>query len=47
MVIEDTELKSKTRCDLRGHLEAALAYEAIKMKVKGNMQMEIRVIWGH
>ena len=38
MVIEVTELKSKTRCDLGGHLEAALAYEAIKMKVKGKSE---------
>ena len=44
LAIEVTKLKSDARCDLRGHLEVALAYEAIKMNVKGNMQMEIRVI---
>ena len=39
-VIEVTELNFEVRCDLRGHLEAAMASEA----VGGNMHMDTRVI---
>ena len=35
-VIEVTELNFEVRCDLRGHLEAAMASEA----VGGNMHMD-------
>ena len=43
-VIEVTEFKSDLRCVLRGHLEAAMASEATKMAVRGNMHMDTRVI---
>ena len=39
-VIEVTELNFEVRCDLRGHLEAAMASEYIG----GNMHMDTRVI---
>ena len=39
-VIEVTEFKFEVSCDLRGHLEAAMASEA----VGGNMHMDTRVI---
>ena len=40
-VIEVTELNFEVRCDLQGHLEAAMASEA----VGGNMHMDTMVIW--
>ena len=43
-VIEVTEFNFEARCDLRGHLEAAMASEATKMAVRGNMHMDTRVI---
>ena len=43
-VIEDNQLKSDTKSDLRGHLEAAMASEVTKMAVRGNMNMNTRVI---
>ena len=43
-VIGVTEFKSEVRCDLGGHLEAIVACEAIKMDVRCNMHMDIRVI---
>ena len=43
-VIEVTEFNSEARCDLRGCLEAAMASEATKMAIKGNMHMDTRVI---
>ena len=43
-VIEVTEFNSEVRCDLRGRLEAAMASEATKMAVRGNMHMDARVI---
>ena len=39
-VIEVTELNFEVRCDLRGHLEATMASEA----VGGNMHIDTRVI---
>ena len=43
-VIEVTEFNSDARCDLRGCLEAAMASEATKMAVRGNMHNDTRVI---
>ena len=43
-VIEVTEINSEVRCDLRGHLEAAIASEATKMTVGAIMHMDSRVI---
>ena len=43
-VIEVTEFNSEARCDLRGCLEAAMASEATKMAIRGNMHMDTRVI---
>ena len=43
-VVEVTDLNSEVRCDLRGCLEAAMASEAIKMAVRGNMHMDARVV---
>ena len=43
-VIEVTEFDYEARCDLRGCLEAAMASEATKMAVKGNMHNDARVI---
>ena len=43
-VIEVTEFNSEVRCDLRGHLEVAMASEGTKMAVGSNMGMDIRVI---
>ena len=43
-VIEVTEFNSEVICDLRGRLEAAMASEATKMAVRGNMHMDTRVI---
>ena len=43
-VIEVTEFDSEARCDLRGCLEAAMASEATKMAVRGNIYMDTRVI---
>ena len=37
-----SELKSEDRCDLQGHLEAAMASEATQM-VRGNIHLDIRV----
>ena len=39
-VIKVTELNFEVRCDLRGHLEATMAFEA----VGGNMHIDTRVI---
>ena len=39
-VIKVTELNFEVRCDLQGHLEAAMASEA----VGGNMHMDTRVL---
>ena len=43
-VIEVTEFNFEARCDLQGHLEAAMASEATKMAVRGNMHNNTRVI---
>ena len=43
-VIEVTEFNPEARCDLRGCLEAAMASEATKMAIRGNMHMDTRVI---
>ena len=43
-VIEVTEFNSEVICDLGGRLEAAMASEATKMAVRGNMHMDTRVI---
>ena len=43
-VIEVIEFNSEARCDLRGRLEAAMASEATKMAIRGNMHMDTRVI---
>ena len=39
-VIQVTEFKYEDRCDLRGHLEAAMASEATKIDVSGNKNTE-------
>ena len=44
LVIEVTEFDYEARCDLRGCLEAAMASEATKMAIRGNMHMDTRVI---
>ena len=43
-VVEVTDFNSEVICDLPGHLEAAMASEAIKMAVRGNMHIDTRVI---
>ena len=43
-VFEVTEFNFEARCDLQGHLEAAMASEATKMAVRDNMHMDTRVI---
>ena len=43
-VIEATEFKYEVRSDLGGHMEAAMASEATKMAVTGNMHIDARVI---
>jgi len=43
-VIEGIEFKFEIRSDLRGHMEAAMASEAIIMAVPGNMHIGARVI---
>ena len=43
-VFEATELKFDVICDLQGHLEVAMASEATKVAVLGNMHMDARVI---
>ena len=43
-VIVATEFNSEVRSDLRGRLEAAMASEATKMALKGNMHMGTRVV---
>ena len=43
-VIEATEFKSEVRSDLGGHMEAAMASEASKMTVPGNIHIDARVI---
>ena len=43
-VIKVSEFNSEDRCDLRGRLEAAMASEATKMAVRGNMHMDTRVV---
>ena len=43
-VIEVTEFDYEAKCDLRGCLEAAMASEATKMAVRGNMHNDARVI---
>ena len=42
--IEVTELDYEVRCNLQGCLEAAMASEASKMSVRGNMHNDTRVI---
>ena len=39
-----TELNFEVRSDLRGCLEAAMASEALTTDVRGNMNMDTRVI---
>ena len=36
--------KTDAKCGLRGHLEAAMASEATKKAIRGNLYMEPRVI---
>ena len=43
-VIEVTEFKFEVRSDLWGHMEAAMASEATKLAVTGNMHIGTRVI---
>ena len=43
-VIEVTEFNSEARCDLRGHLEAAMASEATKMAIRCNIHIDIQII---
>ena len=43
-VIEDNQLKSDTKSDLRGHLEAAMASEITKIDVRSNIHMDTSVI---
>ena len=43
-VIEVTEFNYEVRCDLRGCLEAAMASEATRLAVRGNMHNDTRVI---
>ena len=43
-VIEVKHFKFEVRSDLRGHLKAIMASEATKIAVRGNMQMNTRVI---
>ena len=43
-VFEVTEFHFEAICDLQGQLEAAMASEATKMAVRGNMHMDTRVI---
>ena len=42
--IEASEFKSDLRCDLRGHMEATRASEAMKVAFRSNMLMNFRVI---
>ena len=42
--MEVTDFSSEVICDLPGHLEAAMASEATKMAIRGNMHMDTRVI---
>ena len=42
--IEATEFKSDLRCELRGHLEATRASEAMKVAFRSNGHMDSRVI---
>ena len=44
IVCEVTDLKFEVKFDLRGHLEAAVASEVMKMAFRGNMHKDIRVI---
>ena len=44
-VIEATDFKFEVRSDRRGHMEAAMASEAIIMAVPGNMHIDAKVIW--
>ena len=39
-VCEVPDLKSKVKLDLRGHLEAAMAAEIMKMAFRGNMNIQ-------
>ena len=43
-VIKVTQFNSEVRCDLRGHFEAAMASEATKIDVRGNMHTDARVV---
>ena len=43
-VFEVTDLKFEVKYDLRGHLEAAMASEVMKIAFRGNMHIDIRVI---
>ena len=42
--VEVTKFCFEVTCDLRGHLEAAMASEGIKMAVVGNMHINTGVI---
>ena len=42
-VIEVTEFNSEVSLDLRGHLEATRALEAMKVAFRSNMHMDSRV----
>ena len=42
--IEVTEFNSEVSLDLRGHLEATRASEAIKVAFRSSMHMDFRVI---
>ena len=44
IIVEVTEFNSEVTYDLRGCLEAAMASEATKMAVRGNMHMDTRVV---
>ena len=43
-VYEVTDLKSEVKSDLRGHLEATMASEVMKIAFGGNMHIDISVI---
>ena len=42
-VFEVTDLKSEVKFDLRGHLEAAMASEIMKIAFRGNLHIDIKV----
>ena len=43
-VCEVTVLKSEVKFGLRGHLEAGMASEVMKIAFRGNMHIDFRVI---